>query len=109
MPNSCGSVGEWAFCPMSNAELSAGNSPRQRVCEPRMTENLPHPSQRFIAPASIQQGMPLKELMDGKLVKLIGESLAVVVPDFDQKRFQIRAVRGLKNLELKDRALHIAH
>jgi 3-methyladenine DNA glycosylase AlkC len=47
--------------------------------------------------------------MDGKLVKLIGESLAAVVPEFDQRRFQIRAVRGLKNLELKDRALHIAH
>jgi 3-methyladenine DNA glycosylase AlkC len=73
-----------------------------------MTDNL-HPSQRFIAPSSIQPGTPLKELMDGKLVKLIGESLAAVVPEFNLKRFQIRAGRGLKNLELKDRALHIAH
>ena len=74
-----------------------------------MTDIIPHPSQRFIAPSSIQPGTPLKELMDRKLVELIGESLAEVVPEFDQKQFQARAVRGLKNLELKERALHIAH
>ena len=74
-----------------------------------MTENIPHPSQRFIAPSSIQHGTPLKELMDRKLVQLIGQSLADVLPGFDQKRFQSDAVKGLKNLELKERALHIAH
>lgn len=68
-----------------------------------------HPSQRFIAPSTIQHGVPLKELMDRKLVKLIGQSLAEVVPDFDVRRFQTRAVGNLDNLELKERALAIAH
>ncbi len=68
-----------------------------------------HRSQRFAAPSTIQQGVALKNLMDRPLVKLIGESLSAVVSTFDAKRFQSRAMRGLKELELKDRALHIAH
>lgn len=68
----------------------------------------PHPAQRFSAPSAIQHGVPLKEMMDRRLVKLIGESLADVVPEFDGKRFQSSATRGLKELELKDRALNIA-
>lgn len=73
-----------------------------------MSDSKIHPAQRFVAPASIQRGTPLKELMNGKLISLIGQSLVDVVPNFDQKRFQARAVRGLKTLELKDRAHHIA-
>jgi hypothetical protein len=68
----------------------------------------PHPAQRFIAPSSIQPGVPLKELMGRKLVALIGESLAEVLPEFDVKRFQARACRGLDKLELKGGA-SIAH
>jgi len=68
-----------------------------------------HPAQRFIAPSSIQTGVPLKELMNRKLIALIGESLTTVVPGFDTARFQRRALRGLNDLELKERALHIAH
>ncbi len=67
-----------------------------------------HPIKRFDAPSSIQTGVPLKELLDGKLVRLIGESFAAVVPSFDAKLFQSRAVRGLKSLELKQRAQKIA-
>jgi len=52
--------------------------------------------------------VPLKELLGGRLVKLIGESLSDQLPDFDSKRFQSSATRGLKKLEMKDRALHIA-
>jgi 3-methyladenine DNA glycosylase AlkC len=69
----------------------------------------PHPAQRFIAPSTIQHGVPLKELMGGRLVALIAESLAQVLPKFDVKRFQARACRGLDKLELKERALSIAH
>ena len=69
----------------------------------------PHPAQRFIAPSTIQHGLPLKELMGRKLVALIAESLAQVLPEFDVKRFQARACRGLNKLELKGRALSIAH
>lgn len=43
----------------------------------------PHPAQRFIAPSTIQRGVPLKKLMGRKLVALIAESLEVVVPGFD--------------------------
>ncbi|HUG18842.1 MAG TPA: hypothetical protein VMM56_07670 [Planctomycetaceae bacterium] len=68
----------------------------------------PHPAQRFSVASAIQKGVPLKDLMDRPLVKLIAESLADVVPGFDVKQFQSRALRGLKNLELKERALHIA-
>jgi len=74
-----------------------------------MTLQKAHPAQRFRAPFSIQQGVPLKELMDRKLVALIGESLAAVVQGFDVRRFQARAVKGLDQLELKERALCIAH
>lgn len=78
-------------------------------CESNEQEMKPHPAQRFTAPSAIQHGVPLKELMDRRLVKLIGESLSDVVPEFDAKRFQSRASRSLKELELKDRALNIAN
>lgn len=68
----------------------------------------PHPAQRFVAPSGIQPGIPLKELMDRKLVVLIGESLADVVPGFNRKGFESTAMRGLNKLELKQRARHIA-
>jgi 3-methyladenine DNA glycosylase AlkC len=76
---------------------------------PTEQEMKSHPAQRFAAPSAIQHGVPLKELMDRRLVKLIGESLSDVVPGFDAKRFQSRASRSLKGLELKGRALHIAN
>ncbi len=74
-----------------------------------MSTSTHHPAQRWIAPNTIQKGVPLKELMDHKLVALIGDSLAAVVPGFDVRRFQDGASKGLDNLELKERALHIAH
>ena len=67
-----------------------------------------HPAQRFIAPSSIQHGVPMKELMGRELVVLIGQSLAQAVPGFDMRRFQTRAGRDLDKLELKERALSIA-
>lgn len=68
-----------------------------------------HPSQRFDAPSTIQRGIPLKELFGRKVVVLIGESLAEVVPGFDRNGFKVSALRNLNKLELKDRARHIAH
>ncbi len=68
-----------------------------------------HPSQRFIAPSAIQHGVPMKELMGQELVMLIGQSLADVVPGFDMKQFRTRALQDLHSLELKERALNIAH
>lgn len=68
-----------------------------------------HPAQRFKAPSAIQHGVPLKELMGRELIGLIGEALAAVIPRFDVQRFQVRAERDLSDLELKERALSIAH
>jgi 3-methyladenine DNA glycosylase AlkC len=73
-----------------------------------MSPDRAHPAQRFVAPATIQQGAPLKELIGRPLISLIGESLAQVATGFDRKRFQTRAARRLAKLELKERALHIA-
>lgn len=71
-------------------------------------ESKNHPAERFAAPGSIQRGQPLKDLMGARLVALIGESLATVVPRFDGRRFQREAISGLEPLELKERAAWIA-
>ena len=73
-----------------------------------MSRSKPHPSQRFLAPSAIERGAPLKELIDRRLVALIGESLQAVVPGFNVRRFRTRASRDLDSLELKERARHIA-
>lgn len=68
----------------------------------------PHPAQRFVAPSAIQRGTPLKELIDGKLIELIGESLDAVIPGFNLKQFRKQSNDGLDTLELKERSLRIA-
>ena len=68
-----------------------------------------HPAQQFSAPSSIQHGVALKEIIDRRLVKLISESMSDVLPGFNGRRFQSNATRCLDELELKDRALNIAH
>ena len=70
--------------------------------------NKQHPATRFVAPSSIERGVPLKELMSPHLVGLIADSLSDVVPGFNRKRFRNLATRGLDELELKERALNIA-
>lgn len=75
----------------------------------RMSANKVHPAQQFSAPSSIHHGVALKELMDRKLILLIGQSLQAIVPEFDLRQFRARAERGLDSLELKDRAMNIAH
>ncbi|MBI4905637.1 MAG: DNA alkylation repair protein [Acidobacteria bacterium] len=67
-----------------------------------------HPSQRFEAPAGITAGVPLKDMMGRKLVSLIAESLAELIPAFDARRFTKQATQGLANFELMDRAQRIA-
>lgn len=68
----------------------------------------PHPAERFAAPGHIRYQSPLKDLMDRPLIRLIGESLASVMPGFDSRRFQTRAAKGLAGLELTERAKQIA-
>ncbi len=67
----------------------------------------PHPAQRFTKLSAIQKGVPLKTMMGSRLVRLIGESFVDIVPGFDPKRFHARATRGLKDLELMERAARI--
>lgn len=66
-----------------------------------------HPAQRFIAPSAIQHGKSLAQLIGPDLVKLLAESLAAVYEPFQAKRFQRRAVDGLGELGLMDRAAHV--
>lgn len=68
-----------------------------------------HPAQQFEAPSAIQRGTPLKDLMSGPLISLIGRSLADVAPTFDLRQFETRAMDGLVPLDLKERASQIAH
>lgn len=68
-----------------------------------------HPSERFVAPNTILTGVPLKQLIDSKLVALIAESFTAIDTTFDAKAFCQAATHGLDGLELKDRARHIAH
>lgn len=67
-----------------------------------------HPSRRFVAPAAIETGKPLKTLIGRELVGLIGESIQNVSSGFSLREFTVAAVRGLDKLELKGRAQHIA-
>lgn len=66
-----------------------------------------HPAQRFEAPNTILHGVPLKELFNADLIRLIGESLADVWPEFDRRRFRRRATTGLVELEMTPRGRHI--
>lgn len=68
-----------------------------------------HPSEKFSAPNTILTGVPLKHLIDAKLVGFIAESFVAVHPSFNAKKFTRDATKGLEDLELKDRARHIAH
>ncbi len=67
-----------------------------------------HPAERFIAPASIKTGTPLKVLLDRRAVALMGDSFAAVVPGFARAAFVRQAQAGLDDFELKPRAAHIA-
>lgn len=67
-----------------------------------------HPSQRFRAPAAIGRGVPLKDIYGPAVVRLIGESFATVMPEFQARRFVRMATAGLDDLELSQRARHIA-
>jgi 3-methyladenine DNA glycosylase AlkC len=67
-----------------------------------------HPSKRFVAPTTIQAGVPLKEIVGKDLIALIGESFAEVVSGFNRAHFVKSAIRGLEPLGLVDRAKHVA-
>jgi 3-methyladenine DNA glycosylase AlkC len=73
-----------------------------------MQSSFQHPSRRFRASANIQKGEPLKRMFDRRLVELIAEAFASVVPGFDAKCFRASAVRGLRPLGLLERSARIA-
>ncbi len=68
-----------------------------------------HPVHRFHAPEALGKGVPLKNLVNKKLVSLIAESFTTVYPSFDAPRFVALAGRGLEKLEFTPRAAHVAH
>lgn len=52
-------------------------------------------------------GVPIKSVINGKLIRLIGESVHAVWPAFDRRTFERRAMRGLEELEFTPRGRHI--
>lgn len=66
-----------------------------------------HPAQRFRAPNTILHGTPLKEVLNADLIRLIGESFASVMSEFDRRAFQRQALSGLDELEFNQRGRHI--
>lgn len=67
-----------------------------------------HPAERFVAPSSIQSGVPLSHLLGGQAVELLAESMAAVMPTFDVQRFRRVALKGIDELGLMERAAHLA-
>lgn len=67
-----------------------------------------HPALRFKAPRTIVAGSPLKNLIGGRLVRLISESISRAHPAFPAEDFERDAVKGLSALNLMGRAERIA-
>lgn len=67
-----------------------------------------HPALRFKAPSGIQAGVPLKKVINRRLVALLAESMEDVVAGFDTDRFIKTAQSGLDKLEFSARGRHIA-
>ncbi len=74
-----------------------------------MKQTSVHPALRFDVPSSIQKGVPLKSIMSGELIRLIGESLRAVSSQFNQRDFVAEASQGLDSLELNQRGQQIGH
>lgn len=68
---------------------------------------MPHPYEKFKAPATIETGKSLADLFNKQTIKLIGESMVPVVPGFSTRRFARDAWGGLEALSLTQRASHI--
>ena len=64
-------------------------------------------AQRFEAPNTILQDVPLKGIFNADLIRLIGESFLSVLPAFDRQKSQRRASNGLLPLEFSQRGQHI--
>lgn len=69
---------------------------------------MPHPYERFRAPASIAKGSVLADVLSPRTVSLIAESLAPHLPAFSRARFVRDADAGLDGLGLTQRGAHIA-
>ena len=67
-----------------------------------------HPAQRFVAPSSIQRGVPLKNLLDATLIGLLADSITPHHQTFNRRRFRSSALKGLDDLGLMPRSVHIA-
>lgn len=67
-----------------------------------------HPAERFVAPSTIQHGVPLSRLIGRRSVELLAESMVAVLPTFDASRFMRLALRGLSKFGLMERAAQVA-
>ncbi len=69
---------------------------------------MPHPYERFHAPASIAKGSVLADVLNQRTVDLIAESLSPHLPHFKRAAFIRRANTDLQTLTLTQRGTHIA-
>ncbi len=67
-----------------------------------------HPYRRFSAPASIETGSRLADVLSPRAVRLIAESMQPHLPGFNRAAFIRQAAAGLDDLGLTQRAAHIA-
>lgn len=67
-----------------------------------------HPAERFVAPSTIQHGVPLSRLIGRRSIELLAASMVVAFPTFDVGRFMRSALGGLGKLGLMERAAHVA-
>ena len=67
-----------------------------------------HPALRYVAPSTIQTGVPLAELVGQESIALLAESMVAVAPAFNTRRFSRAALPGLDGLGLMQRAAHVA-
>ena len=61
------------------------------------------------APASIQKGVPLKNVLNRKSIQYLARNILLVYPDFQAHRFVQQALAGIDELSLMERGRHIAN
>lgn len=67
-----------------------------------------HPAARFRATGSMEAGGSLATIIGPKSIALLAESISAVAPEFDAKRFQTAARKGLDSLGIMQRGAHVA-
>lgn len=76
--------------------------------KPTTKNSATHPFERFVAPGSMEKGVPLAAIIGLQAIELIAESMVSVAPRFNAKQFRTRAEQGLEGLGIMQRGAHVA-